>query len=130
MNWGTEAKGDSWVQLCRAAIASRWLGPVLRSGVVRRTLATRVRRGPSGPSEEERQRGASLLWGEAVAANGQRAEARLRGASGYVLTAQTAVHLAAKALGGQAPVGFQTPSLAYGADVILEIPGVTRADVT
>ena len=116
--------------LRRAAIASRWLGPVLRSGVVRRTLATRVRRGPSGPSEEERQRGASLLWGEAVAANGQRAEARLRGASGYVLTAQTAVHLAAKALGGQAPVGFQTPSLAYGADVILERPGVTRADVT
>ena len=71
----------------------------------------------------------SLLWGEAVAANGQRAEARLRGASGYVLTAQTAVHLAAKALGGQAPVGFQTPSGAYGADVILEIPGVTRSDV-
>ena len=72
----------------------------------------------------------SLLWGEAVAANGQCAEARLRGASGYVLTAQTAVHLAAKALGGHARVGFQTPSLAYGADVILEIPGVTRTDVT
>ena len=116
--------------LRRAAIASRWLGWVLRSGVVRRTLATRVRRGPSGPSEGERHRGVSLLWGEAVAADGQRAEARLRGASGYVLTAQTAVHLAAKALGGQAPVGFQTPSLAYGADVILEIPGVTRTDVT
>jgi short subunit dehydrogenase-like uncharacterized protein len=72
----------------------------------------------------------SLLWGEAVAANGQRAEARLRGASGYVMTAQTAVHLAAKALGGQARVGFQTPSRAYGADVILEIPGVTRTDAT
>ena len=116
--------------LRRAAIASRWLGPVLRSGVVRRTLAARVRRGPPGPSEGERQRGVSLLWGEAVAANGQRVEARLRGASGYVLTAQTAVHLAAKALGGHARVGFQTPSLAYGADVILEIPGVTRTDVT
>jgi short subunit dehydrogenase-like uncharacterized protein len=71
----------------------------------------------------------SLLWGEAVAADGQRAEARLRCASGYTLTAQTAVHLAAKALTGQAPVGFQTPSKAYGPDVILEIPGVTRADV-
>jgi short subunit dehydrogenase-like uncharacterized protein len=116
--------------LRRAAIASRWLGPVLRSGVVRRTLAARVRRGPPGPSAEERERGVSLLWGEAVAANGQRAEARLRGASGYVMTAQTAVHLAAKALGGQARVGFQTPSGAYGADVILEIPGVTRTDAT
>lgn len=116
--------------LRRALIASRWLGPVLRSGLVRRTLAARVRRGPPGPSEAERKRGVSLLWGEAAAANGQRAEARLRGASGYVMTAQTAVHLAAKALGGQARVGFQTPSGAYGANVILEIPGVTRTDAT
>jgi hypothetical protein len=45
------------------------------------------------------------------------------------MTAQTAVHLAAKVLGGQARAGFQTPSGAYGADVILEIPGVTRTDV-
>jgi len=114
--------------LRRAAIASRWLGPVLRSGIVRRSLASLVRSGPSGPTDEERARGASLLWGEAVAASGERVESRLRGASGYTLTAQTAVHLAAKALSGQAPAGFQTPSRAYGADVILEIPGVTRTD--
>jgi short subunit dehydrogenase-like uncharacterized protein len=112
----------------RAAIASRWLGPVLRSGVVRRALAARVRSGPAGPSETERERGVSLLWGEAVAANGQRVEARLRGPSGYVLTAQTAVHLATKALAGRVRAGFQTPSRAYGADVILEISGVTRTD--
>jgi short subunit dehydrogenase-like uncharacterized protein len=114
--------------LRRAAIASRWLGPLLRSGIVRRALAARVRRGSPGPNETERTRGVSLLWGEAIAANGDRAEARLRGASGYVLTAQTAVHLAAKALRGQTRAGFQTPSRAYGADVILEIPGVTRTD--
>lgn len=114
--------------LRRAAIASRWIGPVLRSGVVRRTLGALVRRGSPGPSAAERERGASLLWGEAVAANGERAAARLRGANGYVLTAQTAVHLAAKALAGETRAGFQTPSRAYGADVILEIPGITRAD--
>jgi short subunit dehydrogenase-like uncharacterized protein len=116
--------------LRRAAIASRWIGPVLRSGVVQRALAARVRRGPPGPTAEERERGASLLWGEAVAANGvRRVEARLRGPSGYTLTAQTAVHLAAKVLGGRAPSGFQTPSRAFGADVILEIPGVVRTDI-
>ena len=113
----------------RAAIASRWVGPVLRSGLVRRILIARVRGGRPGPSEAERERGTSLLWGEVVASNGDRAEARLRGASGYVMTAQTAVHLAAKALAGQARAGFQTPSRGYGADVILEIPGVTRSDV-
>jgi short subunit dehydrogenase-like uncharacterized protein len=96
--------------LRRAAIASRWLGPLLRSGVVKRILLARVRRGPPGPDEAERARAASLLWGEAVADDGRRAEARLRGPSGYALTAQTAVHLAAKALGGQARAGFQTPA--------------------
>ena len=112
----------------RAIVAARALGPLLRSRVVKRVLLSRVRAGPPGPSEEARARGASLLWGEAVAADGRRVESRLRGPSGYVLTAQTAVHLAAKALGGDAPVGFQTPSKAYGADVILEIPGVQRED--
>ena len=112
----------------RTLMASRWVGPVLRSGIVRRALAARVRRGSPGPSDAERERGASLLWGEVVASNGQRAEARLRGPSGYVLTAQTAVHLAMKALAGQTRAGFQTPSRAYGTDVILEIPGVTRTD--
>jgi hypothetical protein len=53
----------------------------------------------------------------------------LRAPNPYTLTAQTAVHLAAKALAGNAPIGFQTPSRAYGADVVLEVPGVTRADV-
>ena len=113
----------------RAAIASRWLGPVLRSRIARRMLTAWVRRGAPGPSEAQRQRGASLLWGEAVGANGERAVARLRGASGYVMTAQTAVHLAAKVLAGEAPSGFQTPSRAYGPDVILDIPGVMRTDV-
>ena len=115
--------------LRRAMIVSRWLGPVLRSGIVRRMLAGRVRAGPAGPSEAERERGVSLLWGEVVGENGERAVARLRGSSGYVMTAQTAVHLAGKALRGEVRDGFQTPSRAYGADVILEIPGVVRTDV-
>jgi len=113
-----------------AAIASRWFGPVLRTRIARRMLTAWVRRGAPGPSEAQRKRGASLLWGEAVAASGERVEARLRGASGYAMTAQTAVHLATKVLAGEAPFGFQTPSRAYGPDVILEVPGVTRTDVT
>jgi short subunit dehydrogenase-like uncharacterized protein len=115
--------------LRRAMIAARVLGPLLRSSVVKRFLLSRVRSGPAGPSDQARAKGASLLWGEAVAEDGRRAVSRLRAASGYTLTAQTAVHLAMKALGGTAPVGFQTPSKAYGADVILEIPGVSRTDV-
>ena len=40
-----------------------------------------------------------------------------------------ALAMVEKALAGQAPPGFQTPSLAYGADLVMELPGVTREDV-
>lgn len=114
--------------LRRAMVVSRWIAPLLRTRLVRRALLARVRRGPAGPGEAQRARGASLLWGEVVAPDGRRAASWIRAASGYTLTAQTAVHLAMKALEGNAPTGFRTPSLAYGADVIMEIPGVTRRD--
>lgn len=114
--------------LRRAMIASRPFAPLLRRGFVKRFLLSRVRSGPAGPSAQARAKGASFLWGEAVAADGRRVVSRLRCADGYTLTAQTAVHLALKALGGSAPPGFQTPSRAYGADLILDIPGVSQVD--
>jgi short subunit dehydrogenase-like uncharacterized protein len=113
----------------RLLAASRWLAPALRSGPVRRALARRVRAGPAGPDEAARRRGVGLLWGEAVAADGRRVEARLRTPEPYTLTARTAVHLARRALAGAAPAGFQTPSRAYGADVVLEIADVARVDL-
>lgn len=116
--------------LRRAAIASRYLGPLLRAPYVRAILREFVRTGAAGPSDQARERGVSLLWGEAVASNGDRVESRLRGPSGYDFTARTAVLLATKALNGSAPIGFQTPSRAYGADVVLEVPGVARTDIT
>jgi short subunit dehydrogenase-like uncharacterized protein len=113
----------------RILAASRMIAPLLRTGAARSIARALIARGAPGPSNEVRARAVSRLWGEAVAADGHRAEARLTAPSGYTLTAQTAVHLAMKALEGNAPAGFQTPSRAYGADVILEIPGTTRTDV-
>jgi short subunit dehydrogenase-like uncharacterized protein len=113
----------------RLARASRWAAPLLAAAPVRRWAAARVRRGPAGPSDAARAAGSSLLWGEAVAADGRRAEARLRTPEGYTLTAHAAVHLAARVAGGEAPPGFHTPSRAFGADVVLELPGVAREDV-
>jgi short subunit dehydrogenase-like uncharacterized protein len=115
--------------LRRAARLSRWLGPLLASGPVRRFAAARARAGPPGPDAGARARGRSRLWGEAVADDGRRAEARLAGPEPYTLTARAAARLAARALGGGAPPGFQTPSRAYGADVVLGVPGVERVDV-
>lgn len=108
---------------------TRPFGRLLGSSFVQRFLKKRIRAQPPGPSEQERARGKSFVWGEVKDDAGQRAVSRLRGPEGYTLTALTALAIVERVLGGQFSIGFQTPSKAYGADLILEIEGVTREDV-
>ncbi len=112
----------------RAMVASRWFTWLLGTGPVQSYLKSRIRSGPAGPSEEARARGESLLWGEVADAEGRTAVSRLRTPEGYTLTALTAAAIAERIVSGKAPPGFQTPSRAYGADFILEIPGCRRTD--
>lgn len=113
----------------RAMVATRYLGWLLESAPVQRFLRSRVQAAPAGPSAERRERGVSLVWGEVEDDAGNRAVSRMRTPEGYRLTAMTAVAALRKVLDGNAPAGFQTPSLAYGADWILDLEGVEREDV-
>ena len=109
--------------------ATRIFAPVLSSGPVRRFLAARLKARPAGPTDEQRARGRSRIYAEAIAGDGRRAAALLEGPEGYTLTAMTAVHAVEKLAAGSVAAGFATPSRAFGADFILEIPGVTRRDL-
>lgn len=109
----------------RMAKLGRYLGPILGSGPVQRYLKGKIPAG--GPSDAERARGYCLLWGVASDEDGNVAEARLRTPEGYTLTAMTALGICERVLAGEAPVGFQTPSLAYGADFVLGFEGVRRS---
>jgi len=107
--------------------ATRVLGPLLATRPVQRLLKARIPAG--GPSAEERGRGRSLLWGEARDDAGGVVVSRLQAPEGYELTRLTAVAIAERALGGEAPAGFQTPARALGKDFVLGFPGVQRQDV-
>ncbi|HYY55903.1 MAG TPA: saccharopine dehydrogenase NADP-binding domain-containing protein [Pyrinomonadaceae bacterium] len=109
--------------------ASRPLGPLLATAPVQSFLKSRIKAQPPGPSGQERARGKSFVWGEVADDAGLRKRSRLRGPEGYTLTAMTALSVVERVLAGNAPAGFQTPSLAYGADFILEIEGVERVDL-
>lgn len=112
-------------RLMRASNRLGWLlGSAPVQGVLKRMIAGR----PAGPDEEARRRGESRLWGEVEDGAGGRAVSRLRTPEGYTLTALTAVAAARRVLAGEVEPGFRTPSLAWGADFVLEIPGVTRTD--
>ncbi len=113
----------------RMMVASRYLGWLLGSGPVQRVLKGRIDAASPGPTDEERARGKSLLWGEAEDAAGGRAAARMQAPEGYTLTAVTAVGAAEEVLAGRALPGFRTPSQAFGPDWILGFDGVTREDL-
>ena len=106
---------------------ARVAGPLLGTPPLQRLLKAAIRRAPRGPSAELRATARSYLWGEAR--DGDRtAVSRLDAPESYALTVQTALAAVGKVRSGAARPGFQTPSLAFGKDFILEIEGVTRTD--
>lgn len=117
---------DSAVRMMRL---SRRLGWFFQLGPVQSFLKNQIRKRPPGPTDEERKRGASLLWGEVENSKGERRTSRLRGPEGYTLTAMTSLLVVRRVLEGNAPAGFQTPAKVYGPDLVLEAEGVTREDL-
>ncbi len=111
-------------------IASRHLGWLLRRRWVREFQLKRVKAGPAGPSPEELAGGHCAVWGRVEHDDGRHAESLLQGPNGYQLTALAALAAVQKVLDGGAPPGFQTPSRAYGPDFVLQLPGITREDIS
>ncbi|MBK9214478.1 MAG: saccharopine dehydrogenase NADP-binding domain-containing protein [Chloracidobacterium sp.] len=105
---------------------SRYLGWLLASKPVNNYLQKQIP--PGGPTDEERAKGRTLMWGEASDLNGNRVQSHQQGPEGYTLTALAALNIAEKILAGNFTPGYQTPAKVYGADVVLEIEGVTRQD--
>ncbi|MGD9588786.1 MAG: trans-acting enoyl reductase family protein [Pyrinomonadaceae bacterium] len=108
----------------KAMKMSRYFGWLLAMGPVQKYLQSKIP--PGGPSDEERSKGKTLLWGEARDNEGNQVEARQQGPEGYTTTALAALNIAQKVLEGNFKAGFQTPAKAYGASLILELDGVTR----
>src|SRR5207237_3474278 len=95
----------------------------LASRLVQGYLKKRVRAGRAGPSDEERAMGKRHFWGEVTDGAGKRAEARMHGPESYTLTVLAALAVVERVLAGHAPVGYQTPSTAYGPDFVLGCEG-------
>lgn len=108
---------------------ARYFGTAVRSPLAQGFLKRITSSMPPGPSPAQRERGASIVVGQVEDSRGNKMISRLCGPEGYKLTVLTALAIAQKTLAGNWKIGFQTPSLAYGADLIKEIAAVTREDV-
>jgi short subunit dehydrogenase-like uncharacterized protein len=113
-------------KLLKFQVLFNWL---LRTSFMRNKQKKKINNNPAGPSDEKRSKSKGLVWGEVKNANGEIAQARLIGPDGYTLTAHSSLLIAKKILDGNFKPGYQTPAGCYGADLILEVPGVTRENL-
>ncbi len=114
--------------MIRNARLSKYLNWFLRLQLVKNYMLSKIDKKPAGPSEEKRNSGRSFLWGKVWDDTGKECISQLETVSGYTLTAKTAVLIAEKIMAGNFKAGYQTPSMAYGADLIMEIDQTKRSD--
>jgi len=114
-------------KIIRAAKVSNYLSWLLKLRWVKNVIQRKMDK-TTGPSEERRAAGRSFLWGKVWDAEGRKYESRLETLDGYTLTAKAGVLIAEKILSGNFKIGYQTPAMAYGADLILEIANTNRTD--
>jgi len=123
---------ETYFAFPRAAIRflrlMRVIGPLIYSRPVKWALKQALRLAPEGPNPEQRQAGFSLLVGE-VGDGEKTVRSRLRTPEGYTLTALATVEIMNRILASDFKPGFQTPSMAYGPDFVLQFEGVGRLDL-
>jgi short subunit dehydrogenase-like uncharacterized protein len=108
---------------------TRVLGPIVYTRPIKNFLKWVIGNTlPPGPSRERNQNGFCLVIAE-VTDGRQTVRTKLRTPEAYFVTSLTAIEIIKRILNGDFKPGFQTPSLAYGADFILQFPGVSREDL-
>lgn len=108
---------------------SNYINWLLRLRWVKDYMLKKIDQKPAGPSDEKRAKGKMYLWGKVWDGSGKESSARLETIDGYTLTAKASVLIAEKILNGNLKTGYQTPAMAYGAGLIMELPLTKREDL-
>ena len=107
----------------------RAIGPLLYTRAARNFIQWIIRwANPHGPSRRRNETGFNLMVGEMRDAE-RVVRTKLRVPEGYWLTMLTTVEIMKRISKDEYKSGFQTPSLVYGADFIMQFDGVERDDL-
>lgn len=102
---------------------------VFKLGFVQRYIKNKINKQVKGPDEELRTTGISYLWGEVRDNEGKIRRATIETLEGYQLTSITSIMAIERILSSSMPRGFYTPSMAFGADFIMQVQGTKRNDL-
>jgi len=104
----------------------RWLlGLPPAQAFIKAQIGRRVK----GPTDEQRARDEMYVYGEVWDDAGRKVAMRLRTREGYTLTAESGVKATQKVVEGRLAPGFHTPSMAFGADYVMELEGTRLSQV-
>lgn len=109
--------------ILKAQFLFNWL---LRTRFVRNIIKKKINNLPAGPTDAQREKAIGFVWGQATNAAGKQATVRISGPEGYTLTMHSSLLILQKVLAGNFRAGYQTPSLVYGENLVMEIPGVKK----
>jgi len=96
---------------------------------VKRFAQRWVERRVTGPTPQQRETGRMYLWAQAKNGAGRTATGTLETPEGYRFTAESSVASVERVLAGKVQPGAWTPSRAFGADFVTELPGVAAGEV-
>ncbi len=104
-----------------------WMMGALRIGPIRRLALNYIDQNIKGPDQTVRDTVKSYIWAKATNPAGDAVEAWLETAEAYKLTALGSLCCVERVLDSQL-VGVHTPAGAFGADLVMDIPGSVRYD--
>jgi len=110
-------------RLLKIQLLFNWL---LRTKFIRNMIKKKIDKRPAGPSDEQRDRAMSLVWGQVTNGQGETKTVRMSCPDGYTLTMYSTLLLAQKVLQGNVKPGYQTPASAYGENLVMELPNVKK----
>lgn len=102
---------------------ANWVRPLLGLGWVQRRIQAHIAKTVKGPSEEQRERLPTFIWGEVANARGERRTARIRTANGYSLTVTGSLAVVEHLMTTRPAGGAWTPARLAGADLVTRLPG-------
>ncbi|WP_040507820.1 saccharopine dehydrogenase family protein [Leptospira wolffii] len=106
--------------------ALRYMQPILsllKFSWILKGLQALVGKTIQGPGEGVRNSVKTQVWGEVKNSQGKTVTRILECKEGYEFTVESSLAAVSKVLSGKGGKGFQTPSLAFGSEFVLEIPG-------
>lgn len=112
--------------MVRGAKLANWFKPLLGMQSVQGFLKSQIDKKVKGPSESERKRLSTYVWGKAINAKGQSQTVRIKTAHPYELTIETAFAIASGVASRSDVAGAITPAKLMGSGYIETMPGSGR----